>query len=235
MSTIDQVEANRRNGALSKGHKTPQGKTASAKNALKHGLLSEDTLLPDEDPQTFDELAEGLRAALAPEGTLETELAERIVVLTWRLRRIGKAEHAILAWHHFGILGMDEVCEKEDAIEARMDDLESHEIEDFDLPGPFPRNPYEQADYNARRIAKEAGLCATVSSGKAFSESERSLEKLSRYETSIERSFYKALHELQRLQAARKGEAVPLSVAVDIDVTGLPEPTRAPDQLRSRE
>jgi hypothetical protein len=231
MSTIKQIEANGRNGKLSTGPKTAQGKTTSAKNARKHGLLSKDTLLPDEDPETFEDLAEGLRAALAPEGRLETELAERIVVLTWRLRRIGKAERAILAWHHFGILGMDEVCEKEAAIEARMDDLESHEIEDFDLPGPFPSNRYEQAGYNSRRIAKEAGLSAAVSSGKAFSESEDSLGKLSRYETSIERSLYKALHELQRLQAARKGEAVPLPVAVDIDVTGLPEPTRAEDQF----
>jgi hypothetical protein len=33
---------------------------------------------------------------------------------------------------------------------------------------------------------------------------------LSRYEVTIERSLYKALHELQRLQAARDGQAVPL-------------------------
>ena len=32
---------------------------------------------------------------------------------------------------------------------------------------------------------------------------------LSRYEVTLERSLYKALHELQRLQAARDGQAVP--------------------------
>ena len=41
---------------------------------------------------------------------------------------------------------------------------------------------------------------------------------LSRYEAAIERSMFKALHELQRLQAARNGEAVPLPVAVDVDL-----------------
>jgi len=43
--------------------------------------------------------------------------------------------------------------------------------------------------------------------------------KLIRYESSIERGIYKALHELQRIQAARTGEKAPASVAVDIDVS----------------
>ena len=42
---------------------------------------------------------------------------------------------------------------------------------------------------------------------------------LSRYEVSLERSLYKALHELQRLQAARDGQAIPLPEAVDIEVS----------------
>jgi hypothetical protein len=42
---------------------------------------------------------------------------------------------------------------------------------------------------------------------------------LSRYEATIERSLYKALHELQRLQAARQGQTVPLPEAVDVDVS----------------
>jgi hypothetical protein len=42
--------------------------------------------------------------------------------------------------------------------------------------------------------------------------------KFTRYEMSLERGVYKALHELQRLQAARSGEKPPLPVAVDIDV-----------------
>ncbi len=42
---------------------------------------------------------------------------------------------------------------------------------------------------------------------------------LSRYEVTLERSLYKALHELQRLQAARDGQAVPLPEAVDVEVS----------------
>jgi len=44
-------------------------------------------------------------------------------------------------------------------------------------------------------------------------------EQILRYETTIERSLYRALHELQRLQAARLGEKPPLPINVDIDVS----------------
>src|SRR5262245_46126737 len=49
---------------------------------------------------------------------------------------------------------------------------------------------------------------------------------LSRYEVTLERSLYRALHELQRLQAARDGQVVPLPEAVDVEiaVSGLDEP-----------
>ena len=45
------------------------------------------------------------------------------------------------------------------------------------------------------------------------------MQLLSRYEVTLERSLYRALHELQRLQAAREGRAVPLPAAVDVDVS----------------
>ncbi len=42
--------------------------------------------------------------------------------------------------------------------------------------------------------------------------------KLSRYEATITRSIYRVLHELQRLQAARKGAEVLAPIAVDVNV-----------------
>jgi hypothetical protein len=46
--------------------------------------------------------------------------------------------------------------------------------------------------------------------------------KLSGCESTLEHSLYKALHELQRPQAARRpdGDATPL-VAIDVDVSGV--------------
>ena len=46
--------------------------------------------------------------------------------------------------------------------------------------------------------------------------------KLSRYETTIERSLYKALHELQRRQAARGGRPGVPPVAVDVELPATP-------------
>ena len=51
-----------------------------------------------------------------------------------------------------------------------------------------------------------------------------SVEKLTstylRYEIALENRMYKAIHELQRLQANRNGEKIPPPLAVDIDMTG---------------
>lgn len=43
---------------------------------------------------------------------------------------------------------------------------------------------------------------------------------LARYEGGIERGLYKALHELQRLQAARQGAVVPVPQVVDAIISG---------------
>lgn len=43
-------------------------------------------------------------------------------------------------------------------------------------------------------------------------------EKVSRYEAALERSLFKTLHELQRLQAVRAGERVLPPAAVDVDL-----------------
>jgi hypothetical protein len=45
------------------------------------------------------------------------------------------------------------------------------------------------------------------------------LGTVSRYETGLERSFFRTLHELQRLQAARSGAVVPPPAAIDVDVS----------------
>ena len=71
--------------------------------------------------------------------------------------------------------------------------------------------------------ANEARSLQTESStlGSAFmreASGADAFSKLSRYETTIERALYRALHELQRLQAARAGLSVPPPVAVDIEV-----------------
>lgn len=45
-------------------------------------------------------------------------------------------------------------------------------------------------------------------------------DRLARYEAHLERSLYRALHELQRLQAARGGTPIPPPIAVDVTIAG---------------
>ena len=45
------------------------------------------------------------------------------------------------------------------------------------------------------------------------------LATIARYDTSCERSFFRILHEIQRLQAIRLGAAVSAPAVVDVDMT----------------
>ena len=49
------------------------------------------------------------------------------------------------------------------------------------------------------------------------------LDKVARYESGLERSFFRTLHEIQRLQAPRTGAAVPSVATIDVDMTVHPE------------
>ena len=93
-----QVRANQQNALKSTGPKTPEGKTAVRHNALEHGLLSQEVLLPEEDEAPLKESGESLRAELQPVGELENLLVERIIATIWRLRRLERVVAGIFAF-----------------------------------------------------------------------------------------------------------------------------------------
>src|SRR5215217_4284563 len=95
MASDKQIRANRRNARKSTGPKTPEGKSVVSYNALKHGLLSQQILLPDEDEASLVQLGEHLHSQLQPVGELESLLVERIVAAAWRLRRVLAVEAEI--------------------------------------------------------------------------------------------------------------------------------------------
>src|SRR5919199_3455184 len=104
MTSAKRVQANRQNALKSTGPKTQQGKDVARLNATKHGLLSQEVLLPGEDADAFAQLGERLKGELQPVGELEGLLVERITAAYWRLRRLGQVEAGIFAFEHYGEL-----------------------------------------------------------------------------------------------------------------------------------
>src|SRR5882724_3036617 len=100
MTTKRSIAANRRNAEFSTGPKSPAGKVTVSRNALKHGLLANDVLLPNENPEALTELSEGLREEYQPVGVFASVLVEAITWHTWRLGRFRKIEAGILSWRY---------------------------------------------------------------------------------------------------------------------------------------
>lgn len=78
----------------STGPKSIEGKAASSRNSLKHGLTAVDPVVPSEDRRAFDVWTELWKAELAPEGAVEEFLAWRISSAAWRLLRVERLEGA---------------------------------------------------------------------------------------------------------------------------------------------
>jgi hypothetical protein len=80
--------------------------------------------------------------------------------------------------------------------------------------------------WRLRRVqAAEVRVCNDDAKYEAepFTASRDTFATLTRYEVTLERSLYAALHELQRLQAGRAGADVPPPAVVDVELHGLPE------------
>ncbi|MEE1877951.1 hypothetical protein [Altererythrobacter litoralis] len=97
MATKRQIEANRRNAQQSTGPRSAEGKEASSRNALKHGVLSEKAVCYHEDRDAFDALLEQLAHELEPKTALECTLVERLSILLWREKRLAEAEAVRIA------------------------------------------------------------------------------------------------------------------------------------------
>src|SRR5437667_157352 len=87
-----QKAANQANARHSTGPKTPKGKAVVRLNALRHGLLTRDLVLPEEDADAFEDLWNRVRPKYSPVGPIEEFLVNRVVYTMWRLQRLARAE-----------------------------------------------------------------------------------------------------------------------------------------------
>ena len=71
MTSERQKAANQANARRSTGPQTPEGEAVIRFNALRHGLLARDVVLPGEDADAFEDLWNQVRADLSPMGPIE--------------------------------------------------------------------------------------------------------------------------------------------------------------------
>ena len=213
MTSDKQLEANRLNAQKSTGPRTDEGKAIAKLNALRHGLLAQDVVLPGENESAFDALYEQLREEFSPQGELEFRLVERIATSCWRLRRIGKVEAGI-----FEMQRSEADLQRAKSAETLRREENSIIYGHEEWAAARDEKSYQESLMRveeARNLRQEDLL--TV--GLAFIKDSRGVNafsKLSRYEVGIERSLYRAIQELERLQARRQVNEITTPMIVDV-------------------
>ena len=95
MTSLKQIEANRRNALKSTGPTTPEGKDRSRRNAVRHGLTAETVIAALEDAEDYQAFEATVIADYDAETAVERELVLRLASVLWRLRRATGIETAI--------------------------------------------------------------------------------------------------------------------------------------------
>ena len=95
MSSLKQIEANRRNALKSTGPTTPEGKERSRRNAVRHGLTAETVIAALEDAEDYQAFEAAVIADYDAESAVERELVLRLASVLWRLRRATGIETAL--------------------------------------------------------------------------------------------------------------------------------------------
>jgi hypothetical protein len=180
------------------GPRTARGKAATRANAIKHGLRSDAPVIPEvEDFDEWDRFRDGIIASYAPEGSHETELARRVALLLWRLRRAGRYETEMVA-HSL------------DAIPADMGRSAAREAAVARYGAAQGIATMETHLMDKIEIAMSARMLP----------SKENMEKIMRYEAHLHRMYIQTKHELEAIQSHRKGDRV--SSLTRIDVSGSP-------------
>lgn len=247
MSSASQrkLAANRENARRSTGPKTPQGKAKVKFNALKHGLLAREVVIPvgegKENRAEFDHLVFQLCEHYSPVGPVEELLVEKIAVAYWRLRRAVRCEvgeiRAELADEDEQESEAVSLKERADRVRELLEELEDDSNPTFDaslceeLEWDFEaaHAELEKIEPGARKKqiltwledertellerAREEELKAKTDLDMARARGSlpdhSTVEKILRYETTIERQLYRAITELEKLQRDRRRALAP--------------------------
>ena len=95
MATPAQILANRANALRSTGPRTADGKDASRRNALRHGLAAETLVLPEEEGDAVAARMLAWGPGLNPRDDYECRLVEEVALASVRVDRCRAREKAL--------------------------------------------------------------------------------------------------------------------------------------------
>jgi hypothetical protein len=181
MATESQILANRLNCQKSTGPSTIEGKAVASQNSVKHGLLAEQDVITSESEADFNLYRQQLLDELSPISPMESMLAERIVTLSWRLKRAGRFQNQAI-----------DVLNSNQTNDPLKKLAQSLFFKNLNQSQPTPS-------------ASDDHLALGRLAVKDFADA-RVLEHLLMYERRIEHSLYKTILEFQRLNIVKKLE-----------------------------
>jgi hypothetical protein len=209
MTTGAQMQANRLNAQKSTGPRTAEGKERASQNAVRHGLLAREAVIQGEDPGEFELYRARMLEELVPAGQVEAILAERVVGLSWRLRRAERLQNAAFAALDDG--------EPTPLLAARLEEWKQVKGSEWDrgISGVVDENP---------------ALAQVVVAD--FAEA-RVLDRLLMYERRIESSLYRTMAQLRNERQARAPAAAPEGVSRSESCLQVGQESATPAKLAS--
>jgi hypothetical protein len=184
MTSLRQIEANRRNARRSTGPITEEGKRRSRCNAVRHELTAETVISALEDAEDYGAFETAVAAGFDAETAVERELVLRLASLLWRLRRATAIDTGFLETPSEPDIAPDPdgAAPANERAAARIASLENHtSLQDLDDKG--------QNDTLNSEIARR--FLQLDSNG---------FERLGRYETTLWRQVYQVIFVLDVLR-----------------------------------
>jgi hypothetical protein len=172
------------------GPKSARGKRITSRNAVKHGLRSDQPLIPGESIEEWERHLRGVMESIQPEGYLEEFFAGLLATLLWRQQRVVLFEVGTITANLEGA--------------AKDVQIAQAYAQRTLSKGILPEVSAEQMERQAWRHLLP---------------SDENIDRIMRYGGSIHRQILQIFHEIEAMQARRKGEHTPLA---RLDITGPP-------------
>jgi hypothetical protein len=193
------------------------GKGRASKNSLRHGLTAEQLVLwPTDEPEAWAELRKKVISYYLPETVIEEILVDLIVKARIDCSHAEQLEAAIVSDGTILQLAGRALITAKATEHGATDNLEEMNAALDELEPPDGEGEPSQGKHADERTATNPPRLPrrTVEN---FVGNLDSLGLVNRYRSRSDSQLFRAMHELERLQAARRGQELTPPAIVDIN------------------